>query len=101
MRTLTVLGCCGVLLSSCLSAAVSPFQGYANAWVGKPVDRIVAATQRPESYASRNNFPARFYPLANGNEVYVEAEREGCVVHWEFNQQRVIVGYKTEGKRCH
>jgi hypothetical protein len=99
MRILALLGCCGVLLAGCFPA-IAPFPEYADAWIGKPVDRLVAATERPGSYASRSHSQARFYQLANGNGAYAAAEREGCIVHWEFNRERVIVAYKTEGEKC-
>lgn len=69
--------------------------------MGASIDELLVAKKRPQSYASRTNFPQRFYELENGNQVFVSAEGEDCIVHWEFNRERTIVGYKTEGDKCH
>lgn len=83
------------------SFSIAPFPDYAKGWVGAPIDQLVAASKRPQSYASRSNSPQRFYQLESGNEVYASPEWEGCIVHWEFNRERIIVGYKTEGDQCY
>ena len=100
MRThiLTILAL--LWLSGCLPA-IAPFPEYAQGWVGASIDRLIEASKRPQSYASRSNSRKWFYTLENGNQVYVSPEREGCIVHWEFNRERIIVGYKTEGNQCH
>lgn len=84
----------------CMSQ-IRPFEEYAGGWVGKSVDRLIEASRRPQSYASRTGWQEKRYELGNGNWVYVSPEREGCIVHWEVSRQGTIVGYRTEGGRCY
>ena len=44
----------------------------------------------------------RTYPLPNGNFVYVNHGKCGCIIHWEIDKKtHKIVGYKFEGDRCY
>lgn len=91
-----------ILLSisfGCMSQ-ITPFAEYTKNAIDSPIDNLIAAKQRPGSYASRIGWKDRRYELENGNWVYVSPEREGCIIHWEVNPQGIIVGYRTEGGRC-
>jgi hypothetical protein len=82
---------------SCLSQIVS-IEDNTNSWIGRPLEEIRRPILRPESYASRIGWKEKTYSLDNGNWVYVEPDSPGCFIHWEVNQQGIIVGYKLEGK---
>lgn len=88
-----------LVLFGCMSQ-IRPFPEYANGWIGKSIDRLIIATRRPGSFASRIGWKEKQYKLENSNWVYVSPEREGCIVHWEVNPEGIIVGYRTEGERC-
>lgn len=89
-----------LLVSFGCMSQIRPFPEYANGWIGKPINRLIIATKRPGSFASRTGWREKQYKLENGNWVYVSPEREGCVVHWEVNPQDIIVNYRTEGDHC-
>lgn len=87
-----------LLLSGCVSQ-IQPFREYTNSWIGEPVDRLMAAKHRPQSFASRTGWKEKKYKIDNG-WVYVSPETEGCIIHWHVNQEGIIVSYHTEGTRC-
>jgi len=82
------------------ASQIPPFNEYAARWIGEPVDRLIKLSERKDSYASSIQWQDKRYELGNGNWVYVSPERRDCIVHWEVNSSRIIVGYRTEGDRC-
>lgn len=90
-----IVSFCLCLMTGC---AIPNFKDYANAWVGEPIERYLAVTERPTSYASRNNWKEETYYLDNGHKVYVYPEGSRCIVHWEVNEEGIIVGYQAKGQ---
>lgn len=88
------------LSQGCLSQIVSTAE-YTKNMIGVPIEKLKEAIARPGSYPSRMGWQEKTYTLDNGNRVYVEPVRPDCFIHWEVNQQGIIIGYKTEGKRCY
>lgn len=89
-----------ILLNGCVSQIVS-VEEYRRDWVGQPVAELKIIIDRPTSHASRMGWKESTYKLADGNRVYVTPERTDCYIHWEINQQGIIVNSRTEGKRCY
>jgi hypothetical protein len=88
----------GVVLAGCVSQIVS-LDEHVKGWVGHNIEEMKATMSRPNSYASRIGWKEEIYNLPNGNWIFVEPEPR-CFIHWEVNQQGVIVGYKTIGESC-
>lgn len=89
-----------MLFYGCLCSQIASFEEYTNGWIGQPVKDLREVILRPTSYASRIGWKETTYDLNNGNWVYVQPDRKGCLIHWEINPRGIIVGYKTEGERC-
>jgi hypothetical protein len=89
-----------LLSQGCLSQIAS-FEAYTKNWIGRPMSDLKKLVAMPESYASRIGWQEKTYRLDNGNLVYVEPDRPDCFIHWEVNPEGIIIGYKTEGKRCY
>jgi len=85
-------------LAGCISQ-ILPINEYAKGWIGAPIEDLITAAHRPQSYPSRIGWKDQQYKL-DGGLVYVFPEREDCVVHWHVNQGGIIVGYHTEGGHC-
>lgn len=90
---------CTILNAGCLSQ-ISPFKTAADSWIGRPIQEIREINERLGSYANRIKWKEKTYNLENGNWVYVEPDRQDCLVHWEVNREGIIVGYTTEGEGC-
>lgn len=88
------------LSQGCLSQIAS-FEEGVKGTIGRPLSELKATLARPESYPSRIGWQEKTYKLDNGNLVYVEPVRPDCFIHWEVNPEGIIIGYKTEGKRCY
>jgi hypothetical protein len=69
-------------------------------WIGRPIKDRQNMMFRSGDYPSSIGWQEKTYTLNNGNWVYVEPVRPDCFIHWEVNPQGIIIGYKTEGKRC-
>lgn len=89
-----------ILLYGCLSQ-IDPLEEFVKAWVGRPLSELKEVISRPESYPSRIGWKETTYKFDNGNLVYIEPVRPNCFIHWEVNPEGIIVGYKTEGKKCY
>lgn len=89
-----------LLSQGCLSQIVSKTE-YTKNMIGVPIEKLKEAIARPESYPSSIGWQEKTYTLDNGNWVYVEPVRPDCFIHWEVNSNGIIIGYKTEGKRCY
>lgn len=87
------------LLHGCVSQIVSIEEGIKGT-VGSPLSDLKKLIAMPESYPSSIGWKEKTYKLDNGNLVYVEPVRPDCFIHWEVNPEGIIIGYKTEGKRC-
>jgi hypothetical protein len=87
-----------IVLAGCISQIV-PFDEYVKGWVGGNIEEMRTTMSRPNSYASRIGWKETTYKLPNGNWVFVEPEPR-CLIHWEVNQQGIIVGFKTVGGSC-
>ena len=88
------------LLQGCLSQIAS-FEESTNKWIGRPLSDLKEVLARPTSYVSRTGWKEKTYRLDNGNLAYVEPDGRDCFIHWEVNPEGIIIGYKTEGKRCY
>jgi len=86
-------------LLSCMSQIVS-LEDHAKGWIGRPLEDLKIIVNRPTSYASRIGWKETTYRLDNGNLGYIEPDHKNCFIHFEVNQEGVIVGYRTEGSRC-
>lgn len=84
----------------CLSQ-IAPIEEFTKAWIGRPISELKEIRTRSETYASSIGWQEKTYKLDNGNLVYVEPVRPDCFIHWEVNPKGIIIGYKTEGKRCY
>ena len=69
--------------------------------ISRPLSELKELVAMPESYPSKIGWEEKTYKHENGNLVYVEPVRPDCFVHWEVNPKGIIIGYKTEGKRCY
>lgn len=78
---------------------IASFDDFAKGWVGEPIQRMIEAAKRPRSDGSFLDV-RKLYRLENGNWVYTTVDNEDCVIHWEVNEQNVIVGYRGVGNRC-
>lgn len=87
-----------IVVSGCASQV--PVAEHGAEWVARPLSELKQEVDRPDSYASRIGWKETTYPLANGNYVYEEPLREGCVIQWEVNSRGTIIGYTTKGKDC-
>jgi hypothetical protein len=56
--------------------------------------------KNPDSYASKIGWKETTYPLANGNFIYIEPVSADCLIHWEINQNGIIIGYQSIEKYC-
>jgi hypothetical protein len=88
----------GVSLFGCMSQIVS-IEEHTKSWIGRPIHEMKDVMARPESYASRINWQDITYELENGNSVFVEPEPR-CKIHWEIDQNDIIVGYITKDGNC-
>ena len=69
-------------------------------WITRPLSELKQEMKSPDSYASKIGWKETTYPLANGNFVYVEPVSADCSVHWEINQDGIIIGYQAKGNGC-
>lgn len=88
------------LSQGCLSQIAS-VNKTAPEWIGSQITVRQNLVLRSGSYASKIGWQEKTYKLDNGNWVYVEPALPDCFIHWEVNPEGIIVGYKTEGKRCY
>ncbi len=88
------------LSHGCLSQIV-PLEEFIEAWKNQPLSELKEVLARPESYPSRIGWKEKTYKLDNGNLAYIEPVRPDCFIHWEVDPAGIIIGYKTEGKRCY
>jgi len=86
------------LVFGCMSQIVS-IEEHTNGMLGHPIHEIQTAMARPSSYASRIDWKETTYPLQNGHWVFVEPEPR-CLIHWEVNQEGIIVDFSTKGGSC-
>lgn len=89
-----------LLSQGCLSQIVSTDE-YTNSMIGVHIEKLKEAIAMPGSYPSRIGWQEKTYKLDNGNWIYIEPVRPDCFIHWEVNPEGIIIGYKTEGKRCY
>lgn len=68
--------------------------------IGKPVAKVIALDQRPDSYASDIGWTEKRYELGDGNWVYVSPGAPQCEIHFEVNPQGIVVGFRLLGSRC-
>lgn len=87
-----------ILLTGC---GFPPVKHWAESGIGRHVSVIEQLMARSDSYASKIRWEKNTYHLTNGNWVLVDPIRENCFVHWEVNNNEIIVGYKTEGTNCY
>ena len=85
-------------LVACVDFAIPRFEDVVEQAMGMPIERRIAAAERPGSYSSQSGWVQQTYELDNGHRVYVYPEGPRCIVHWEVNHEGIIVGYKPEGK---
>jgi hypothetical protein len=83
------------------ACAVQKPSDFADQAIGVSIDRAIEAERRPGSYANRIGWIEKTYELPNGNWVRVVPLDTDCLVHWEVNKDRIIVGYRLLGAGCH
>jgi len=74
------------------SCAIPKYEDYVEQWTGNPIQRLINVTNRDGVGLVTK------YQLDNGNNVYAYPESKRCIIHWEVDDNGIIVGaYKTEG----
>jgi hypothetical protein len=88
-------------LGGCVSQIVS-LKEQRKAWLGHRIEEVKEAVARTRTAGGYEglSWEEKTYSLDNGNSVYVELIGRDCFMHWEVNPQGIIVGSRTEGKRC-
>ena len=80
---------------------IPTIQEYTKHWIGRPIEDMRRIVYHKESYASQIGWQEKTYKLDNGNWMYVEPDKKDCFIHWEVDQQGIIVGYRLEGNSCY
>ncbi len=75
-------------------------QDLSGNWIARPLAELKQEMKNPDSYASKIGWKETTYPLPNGDFVFVEPISADCSVHWEVNQNGMIIGYQAKGKDC-
>ena len=75
-------------------------RAYRNGVVGRPIGFIRKLDAHEGSYAQSISWKETTYQLDNDNWVYVQPIKPNCSVHWEVNQQGMIVASRAEGTGC-
>lgn len=69
-------------------------------WIARPLSDLKQEMKKPDSYASKIGWKETTYLLPNGDFVYIQPVSDDCFVHWEINQNDIIINYQTKGKDC-
>jgi len=87
-----------LLLIGCVSQIASVDRG-AKSWLGFPLSKL---KQRVKSdYAKENYWLEETISLDDGNTIYKDPVREGCLIIWTANTDGILIDYRTEGNRCY
>jgi len=100
LRLLTSIFISVILLMLTACPSIPSFYDWVKPIVGQPIS-LLEKPGNKGNYKDAIGWQDRRYNLRNGNWVYVEPIRDGCLVHFEVNPQGIIVGYQTEGDRCY
>lgn len=79
---------------------IAPVHSSVRTWIGHPYEHREEIMTRPRGYAHSIGWREHRTQLPNGNYEYLEPARPGCIIRWEVDSQRRIVGASTEGDRC-
>jgi hypothetical protein len=90
--------CSMVLLCGCASQL--SLDDLSREWITRPLSELQQEMKKPDSYAAQIGWKESTYQLANRNYVYIEPIRADCYIHWEVNENGIIVGYQAKGKGC-
>jgi hypothetical protein len=100
--SICLLSLAGVVLLSLIGCAANQqfIEDRGEYWLARSVDDLKQDIARPDSYASKHNWPETSYPMADGYYGIVEPIEQDCAIHWKINPRHKVVGYEAKGSRC-